>query len=107
MHGQGKLTWEDGKTYQGEFKENMRDGFGKFAFGDGRQYEGMWANGKQHGEGRLTLEDGTEKVGSWREGAFINRRNSALTPYDIQLLDSKVSQPLSNYAQPSSFADGS
>ena len=98
MHGQGKLTWADGKIYTGEFKENLRDGFGKFTFRDGREYKGMWVLGKQHGEGELILEDGTEKKGTWREGAFINRRNSALSHQDIMLLESKTSQPLSNYA---------
>ena len=46
MHGNGKLTFNDGKVYEGEFKNNNREGYGKFIFNGGRSYEGMWSDGK-------------------------------------------------------------
>ena len=87
MHGKGQLTFNDGKVYEGEFKNNNREGYGKFIFNGGRSYEGMWADGKQHGEGKLISIDGTETKGTWRYGTFINRRNSCLSPEDKQAIE--------------------
>ena len=46
MHGEGKLTWEDGKSYVGMFDQDLRHGHGKFIWSDGRSYEGNWEYGK-------------------------------------------------------------
>ena len=46
MHGVGKFTWKDGKTYYGEYKNDLKDGWGIFTWPDGRRYEGEWKEGK-------------------------------------------------------------
>ncbi len=38
MHGQGTLTFTDGRKYIGEFKEDLMDGKGTFEWPDGRKY---------------------------------------------------------------------
>ena len=86
----------------GDFKNNVRDGFGKFLFNDGRVYEGMWSDGKQHGEGKLFEADGSVKDGTWNQGTFVNRRKSCLSTLDRKVVESQMSNILSNYAQPSS-----
>ena len=35
MHGQGVLTWADGKIYEGEFVNDKRSGYGNFKWKDG------------------------------------------------------------------------
>ncbi len=40
MHGKGKFLWKNGKTYDGEFKNNLMHGFGVYTWPDGKRYEG-------------------------------------------------------------------
>ena len=40
MHGRGKLEFPDGRIYEGDYLDDLRDGFGIFAYPDGRRYEG-------------------------------------------------------------------
>ena len=47
----GIFSWPDGRRYEGDYKDDKKDGNGVFSWNDGRKYEGQWANGKQHGEG--------------------------------------------------------
>ena len=71
MHGKGVLIWNDGKRYDGEFKNDKRQGKGVFTWKDGRVYDGEWADGKQHGRGIFIKQDGTKKVGIWENGRNI------------------------------------
>ncbi len=40
MHGKGKITWIDGRKYEGEYKNDKKDGYGIFEWSDGRKYVG-------------------------------------------------------------------
>ena len=51
MHNRGVYFWKDGRKYEGEYKNDKKEGFGKYYWTDGRRYEGQWRNGKQHGKG--------------------------------------------------------
>ena len=46
MHGRGLFTWADGRTYDGEYYDDKKQGYGVFTWPDGRRYEGYWLNGK-------------------------------------------------------------
>ena len=46
MHGQGIYTWPDGRIYDGEYANDVKDGFGIYRWADGRVYEGNWKDGK-------------------------------------------------------------
>jgi L1 cell adhesion molecule like protein len=46
MDGKGKFTWEDGRSYVGEYKNDKKEGIGMFTWPDGRIYNGQWKNGK-------------------------------------------------------------
>ena len=46
MHGKGVFTWKDGRKYEGEYKDDKKDGYGEFYWPDGRIYKGFWENGK-------------------------------------------------------------
>lgn len=43
MHGQGELTRENNK-YIGNFSNNMFHGTGKITYKDGKMYQGEWKN---------------------------------------------------------------
>lgn len=55
MHGSGTYTWDDGRRYQGDYKDDKKHGFGAYMLVDGRVYYGNWKEGLQHGEGSIVL----------------------------------------------------
>jgi hypothetical protein len=70
----GKGTYHSvkrGWKYTGQFKNRKPNGHGKMTFNDGRYYEGAFLNGKFHGKGALNL-DGTVAInGTWDEGKLV------------------------------------
>jgi hypothetical protein len=46
MEGYGIFTWTDGRRYEGQYIDDMKEGNGTFFWPDGRKYEGEWKNGK-------------------------------------------------------------
>lgn len=69
MHGKGKTKWPDGKSYEGDYKNDKKDGYGTFRFLDHTWYQGEWANGRQHGKGTLFNAEGVPRVhGIWNKG---------------------------------------
>ena len=46
MHGNGKQTWPDGRSYNGQYDHDKKQGLGTFVWPDGRKYHGAWENGK-------------------------------------------------------------
>jgi len=51
MDGKGIMEWPGGRKYEGEFKDDFREGYGKIIAGDGKIFEGMWSKGKFLQEG--------------------------------------------------------
>jgi hypothetical protein len=49
MHGYGRLVWPNGRSYEGEFENDVKNGKGTYQWADGQVYTGEWLNGKQHG----------------------------------------------------------
>ena len=90
----GKSTYRNGDTYEGDYKKGQRDGRGEQispsrkyiysgqwsndqpnGFGlqvlSGVKYEGHWENGKKHGAGKQTNADGDVFAGEWRHSKPI------------------------------------
>lgn len=40
MHGFGIFKWPDGRVYEGEYKDDMKDGIGKMIWPNGNSYNG-------------------------------------------------------------------
>ena len=55
MHGEGQLTWPDGRIYRGSFRQNHQCGYGSSESPgpSGSVYEGSWKDGKMNGYGIL------------------------------------------------------
>ena len=47
------FKWPDGRKYEGEYKNDKKEGYGIFYWPDGRIFKGNWYEGKQHGEGEF------------------------------------------------------
>jgi len=71
MHGKGVYTWPNGKKYDGDYRDDKKDGQGVYTWPDGRQYSGPWKKGKQEGIGRFRSKNGTVKSGLWEDGKRV------------------------------------
>ena len=58
-HCKGTGTWEDGSSYDGEFKYGIPHGKGTLSWPDGSKYVGQFDQGLRHGWGIQYLEDGS------------------------------------------------
>ena len=45
MHGFGTFKWPDGKTYEGNYKNDVKDGEGTMTFSNGKSYKEVWKDG--------------------------------------------------------------
>lgn len=72
MEGIGIYTWNDGRRYEGEYKDDKKHGYGIYLWADNRKYMGNWYRGKQHGIGCYTqIKGDTPKYGLWEDGKRI------------------------------------
>jgi hypothetical protein len=72
MEGIGVYVWNDGRCYEGEYKDDKKHGYGIYVWADQRRYQGQWYRGKQHGLGSYQVpSDNTVKFGLWEEGKRI------------------------------------
>jgi len=85
-HGQGTQTWSDGDKYEGEHKDGKKDGQGTYTWSDGSKYVGEFKNGKQHGKGVSTARDGqrwyTFYDGEFKKGHFHGQGKLVVTKID-------------------------
>jgi hypothetical protein len=95
VNGEGTMIYPDGSKYEGEWKDNKRDGFGIFIYPKGSKYMGYWErnkrsglgaynhykgesyigewkNNKKHGVGKLVLNDGGEYLGEWKDDEIVS-----------------------------------
>lgn len=49
MNGEGKMMFEDGSLYEGNFEKGKMQGFGVLNKLNGYRYEGYWIGDKMHG----------------------------------------------------------
>ena len=111
----GKITYADGRTLEGEFRDGnasnakgylplageqsytgelvdgRRQGTGKNAYKDGSVYDGEWVNGLRHGTGRYSSGvDGSVYFGSW----FNNQQhgNAAVTNADGSIFEGEFKE---------------
>jgi len=67
-----KFPFVSGKSYKGQWKDDVKQGFGAEVNPDGTKYEGEWENNKRHGKGTLFKKVGKKLirtyVGEWEAG---------------------------------------
>ena len=77
--GFGKLYLVNGNRYEGEFQNDLFTGEGKYYWPNGCKYIGGFKNDKKDGKGILYLDGGNRVEGLWKNGMpldvqFINER---------------------------------
>ncbi|XP_069388473.1 alsin-like isoform X5 [Paralichthys olivaceus] len=73
VHGRGTMKWPDGRTYTGNFKNGLEDGYGESVMPDKvlnkpDSYQGQWRDGKIHGFGKYKYASGEVYEGCFYEG---------------------------------------
>ena len=69
--GKGKLVFKDGEKYEGDFENDLRNGFGVYTYSKENErdyYEGHWKEDKRSGKGKLVFKDGTKQEGIFENG---------------------------------------
>jgi hypothetical protein len=61
IHGLGRYTWPDGRSYEGEYVNDQKQGYGIYSWPDGQVYRGAWEDGVQHGLGTYSFQDKDKK----------------------------------------------
>jgi hypothetical protein len=65
MDGKGKLSFENGDEYVGEFRHDHFHGDGVYSYGDGNLYSGGYKKSKKHGKGEYKYTSGDMYTGDW------------------------------------------
>lgn len=66
--GHGCCCWDNGKKYEGQWQNNNMHGYGIFSWQDGKIYEGEYKDGMKDGIGKMTWTDGRSYNGEWTKG---------------------------------------
>ena len=66
-HGKGRLVWDKGDTFEGEF-ENGKHTRGTYCWPNGEKYCGQFRNGVLNGYGKYFYSDGSSYEGLWCDG---------------------------------------
>ena len=70
-HGQGTITYIDGKVFVGIFSKGAVSGYGIVTEIDGSYTEGNWKDGKLDGPGKKLLTNGARYSGTYKGGKLI------------------------------------
>jgi hypothetical protein len=70
IHGKGRIKYADGTSYEGDFKNNVIEGFGTL-IGINHKYEGSWRAGKMHGGGKSYWYSEQEELQETYEGEYV------------------------------------
>ena len=65
---QGTMTYADGSTYTGEWRDDVRHGQGTGTYTDGGTYSGQWKDGEPNGQGTYTYANGRTYTGAFKDG---------------------------------------
>ena len=68
LNGHVSIKWSDGDSFEGNYREGLREGKGIYKYTDGSIYDGEWKTGKQDGRGVYKLADGRVYDGEWKDG---------------------------------------
>jgi hypothetical protein len=64
--GKGKMIYNNGDMYEGDWKNDKMEGYGKFIYNNGDIYEGDWKDNKREGHGKYIYSNGNIYEGDWK-----------------------------------------
>ena len=84
MSGRGKLYYEDGTVYEGDFKNDMRDGVGIVTHRNGQRYKGEWKLNRLTGDVTYITETGKKEKGVFQGGKRVDN-SDWLERYELSI----------------------
>ena len=78
MEGYGIYHYSNGDVYEGYWKNSLHHGYGKYIFTDGFRYEGDWKEHKMHGAGKYIDMNNLGFGGEFRDGSFFSKEQARL-----------------------------
>ena len=64
----GIAIWDEGDIYEGEFKDNLKEGIGMYKWEDGASYMGYFKNNQINGYGCMNFANGNSYIGEFHDG---------------------------------------
>jgi hypothetical protein len=64
------MTWKSGESYDGDFRDDKRDGQGTYVFSDGSTHIGGWKHDKMHGKGVYKVKN-KQFEAEWKNGQRV------------------------------------
>lgn len=61
-NGYGKMIYNDGESYEGQWLDDTKHGNGLFIWKDGSSYEGIWYHNLRNGRGKYKYSKNNEEV---------------------------------------------
>ena len=61
-HGTGKMMYDNGEVYVGDWENNKRHGKGKFTWSNGISYDGSYENDEIEGDGTYNYPNGDNDI---------------------------------------------
>lgn len=71
FHGQGIALFKNNAGYDGQWKDGMFDGFGTYKYENGGKYVGEWKRDFRNGKGYLEQKNGSKFEGQWKNDVLI------------------------------------
>ena len=92
MHGKGIYKWPDGSEFEGNYSNNLKEGYGEYRWTNGKIYQGMYKNGVKHGKGVYIKKNGQKKEVMYNKGELVknyvkeyeNNNNDILSIYSYK-----------------------
>ena len=72
MNGNGIYEWPNGRTYEGEYINGIKEGKGIFKWSNGKIFDGYFKNGNPDGNGILKYNNKIYKV-FYKKGIIKNK----------------------------------
>ncbi len=94
--GRGRYVWQDGRRYEGTFREGRPHGMGRMQRPDGSVYLGEWVDGSPEGRGTLTDREGHTRDGYWKRGRYAGAQAPAAPAVPFGEGETRAAQPAPN-----------
>lgn len=75
-HGEGKMAYDGGNVYQGNWEHGVIVGYGEMTYANGDTYKGYWEDNRRHGDNEdniYTWKDGRKYVGAYKNDKRYGR----------------------------------